>query len=322
VSTSNQQWSGILIALVDSGLGRLARHREDLEARLLGFLEAHRELVAGLPANSCGPSTLDDFIAEYRRNPQRVRAVFQALAYGCTARVAAVVWMTHFGATIDEIEYSYRRKDKTRLLLVVSPSKGSPPLRIDSNEHLDTTVLRLASVSKANGLPVIDAFYPLGLADVRAPRLDNWSIKVLEWVRRNGGHSAFCPSLIDASHVSDVALALVDLATADHIESKGTILGQVRQDPSLRANALRELSKDTATTASITKSGRRALREARFESQLAGASKDTLGMVLAEINRVLASEQGERERDEIEELEDERAAIEAILADGQEPRRQ
>lgn len=224
-----------------------------------------------------------------------------------------MIWAVLMGAKVERLSYNYERRKTSELVVNVSFPDGSSGT-FSGKDHWDTAALRLAGLSKSDGMPMIESFYPLHIPRPRGSDF-SWILRVLEWVATFGGSPAVCPSVIDAEHVPEIAGAIVDAVKEGWLEAApGGPLAAARRDASAAEEARQRLSLDAAFAARITPDGQRTLRRGRFYRQLRPASTDALTMIKKEIERVLLDTRGYG-AEEVEEIRDELFAVETLLAE-------
>ena len=100
-------------------------------------------------------------VAEYGRNPQKVRGFFQALGGTRTPVMLLMVWRIIQGMEIKDIQLSYQRQQAFEVHVVLqSPYGGEDAPYISSNIN-DFALLRQIGVHEISGRPVFDGFYAL-----------------------------------------------------------------------------------------------------------------------------------------------------------------
>ena len=105
----------------------------------------------------------DAIVAEYERNPQKVRGFFQALGGTRTPDMLLMVWRIIQGMEIKEIRLSYQRQQTFQVRVVLqSPYGEEDAPYVSSNIH-DFTLFRQIGVHEVSGRPVFDGFYALKL---------------------------------------------------------------------------------------------------------------------------------------------------------------
>jgi len=317
MTPSDAQWASLFEMLHEAGLGHLLlRRSERIRAQLEEFLREYNQKLVGIPSGVLTALTLADLVEEYGRNPHRVEPLLQALAFSCTPNMLAMMWMVLMGATVETMAYTYEREKTSRLVIVVLLPDEMTRLAFESDEHWDLAILRLAGVSKTDDRPIIESFYALHVPPSEGYArlgMDRWTLRVLEWVQDYAG-GFFCPSLIDARNIDEIAKATVDAVQKGWLKASApTMLEAVSKGPTAAPSAIALLSSDAAMSVTLTANGKRALRRTRFYRRLAHASAHSLEMVRSEIKRVLAGPSPDYEPDDVAELEDQLRAIDALL---------
>lgn len=293
----------------------LGRNLDDVLDRLNQLFAAYERRVTavshcGLPATP----TIAALVEENGRNPHRVRALLQALAFRCSPDMLAMLWMVQSGAAISSLRYEYERRNSSRLLITLLLPDGETEMLFESDDHWDAAILRLATLAKADDKPVIDSFSPLYISPRMAP--GRWQLRVLQWVAEFKGSPAFCPSNVDRDHIAEIADAIVGAVRQGLLRPQpGTLLAQVPHDDNAARAALDELSADGATTLSVTPSGHQMLRRAHLRRQFERSSLAGLSMLRDELDRVLQDPSEDYTPDDIGELEDQRHVILELLAE-------
>jgi hypothetical protein len=135
----------------------------DFRARMQELGRAYARRVRDRPRSALPQHlTLADLVAESGRNPHRVKALLQAAAFSCTPDFLAMVWLVELGAEICKVHVNFDRDAGTLVIeLEVRAREWEEAERFCSKELWDLAVLRLASLAKADGRPVLGGFYPL-----------------------------------------------------------------------------------------------------------------------------------------------------------------
>jgi hypothetical protein len=98
-------------------------------------------------------------VAEYARNPQKVRGFFQALGGTRTPDMLLMVWRIIQGMEIKDIRLSYQRQQAFEVRAVLqSPYGEEDAPYLSSNIH-DFALFRQIGVHEISGRPVFDGFY-------------------------------------------------------------------------------------------------------------------------------------------------------------------
>jgi hypothetical protein len=289
------------------------RNRDFLFKRLEGFSRAYTEKTQRVAHGHLPKSaTVGDLVHEYDRNPHRVDALLQALAFNCSDEILAMIWAVLMGSKIQSLSFEYERRNTSKLAVRISFPDGTDETFV-STELWDAAALRLAGLSKADDKPLIESFYPLYVP--RDGSDSFWMLRVLEWVANYHGSPPFCPSIIAPENVPEIANAIVDAVKRGWLEpQRGSRLEASRSDADAEAEMRALLAGDAALEVKLTPEGRRALRRGHFYRQLRPASARTLDMIKKEIERVLADPKGYTP-EELEELRDELSAVDELLSE-------
>lgn len=289
------------------------RNLDLLLQRLDAFAKSYTEKTKHVAGQLPRTASVADLLREYDSNRHRVDALLQALTFNCSDEILAMIWSVLMGAKLERLSYQYERRTTSQLVVDVTFPDGSSGT-FTGKDHWDVAALRLAGLSKADDLPLIESFYPLYLPRLRGSDF-SWILRVLEWIATFGGSAAVCPSVIDAEHIPEIADAIVDAVKEGWLETKpGGPLAGARSDDRAAEEARHQLSSDAAFAVKITEEGRRTLRRGRFFLQLRPASVSALTMIKKELERALSDTRG-YEPDEVEEIRDELWAVEKLLAE-------
>jgi hypothetical protein len=325
MTNQEAEWQSLLRLLDDAELGgTLGQHRVLVVERIEAFCAEYARRMRDVPAYLL-PKTvsIQTLFAEHRKNPHRVRTVLQALAFGCSAPVLAMVWMVLLGASIAHLSYEYERGIESILSVSIVLPDRQTVLDFKSTEHWDAAVLRMAGLLKADEAPLIDSFYPLHVQRPRRIEHFGWILRVLEFVRDFGGTPTFCPSVIDQDHVPEVAKAIVQAVQRGWLDPlSGGLLAAARSSDEAASKALAALSEDRATAVKLTDRGQKIVlvRVARYYQRLHSASSESLLMVKAELERNLGAPGAADSEDlseDLMDLKDELVAVDEILAERQ-----
>lgn len=163
MSVTNEQWGTLLELLRQGNIDRIFAHDKDLLIdRLEAFGRAYESRMSGVRRGGLPErATIGDVLAEHQRNPHRVSTLLQAIAFGISSQMLAMMWMVMLGADIEEIQYSYARRRTSHLVVRVRPPNGETTITFESTEHWDTAVIKLAGLAKSDEYPMIDDFYAL-----------------------------------------------------------------------------------------------------------------------------------------------------------------
>jgi len=139
-----------------------------LLGRLDAFGVAYGRCVAGSPAGGLPPTaSREDVLAEYGRNPHRVRTLLQAAAFRCSPQILAMLWATVLGGRIESLTYGYERGSSSVLKAVVVFPDGTTRREFRSDQIWDLALFRLATLAEADEAPLIDDFYPIWIPPQR-----------------------------------------------------------------------------------------------------------------------------------------------------------
>ena len=102
-------------------------------------------------------------LAEYARNPLRVRGFFQALGVSRTPEMLLMSWRIIQGMAIKEVELGYRQRESFEIRVILeSPDPGGGETYV-STDIDDFRIFRHVGIMKLGEDPVFDGFYPLQL---------------------------------------------------------------------------------------------------------------------------------------------------------------
>lgn len=151
--------------IVDGGnLGRIFKDLDGLGLRIEAFAAHYAQKSKGVPRGEL-PATsvsLESVLAEFRSNPYRVQVLLQAMAFGCTPEMLAMIWMSELGCTIQTLTLDYARRERVLLQVQLRLLEGRM-LEFRSTEVWDLAVLRLVGLATSDGAPEMSGFYPLSL---------------------------------------------------------------------------------------------------------------------------------------------------------------
>jgi hypothetical protein len=106
-------------------------------------------------------------IAEYRRNPQRVRGFFQTMGGSRTPEMLLMVWRIMQGMEIKDVQIAYRRLEEFRATVVLESPYGEQDAPYTSTDINDFTLFRHIGLLEISGRPVFDGFYALRMQESR-----------------------------------------------------------------------------------------------------------------------------------------------------------
>lgn len=320
MTITEPEWQSLLRLLDDAGLsGTLGQRRSFVIERIEAFCAEYAHRIQNTPSHLLPSAvSIHALLVEYRKNPHRVRTLLQALAFGCSPPILAMVWMVLLGSGIVYLAYEYQRGAISKLSVSIVLPDRQTTMTFESDEHWDVAVLRLAGLSKADSAPLIESFYPLHLQRPRRVEHLGWILRVLEWVREFGGTPTFCPSVIDQDNVPEVAEAIVEAVRRGWLDPlPGGLLAAARSSSEAAAKALEALSEDRAMALRLTERGKKLalVRVARYYQRLYGASTGSLLMVKRELERSIGGPSSEYLAEDLEDLRDELFAVDEILAE-------
>ena len=134
----------------DSGIGHFRQ--------LLGKVQNLADERLGQNALNLSEATL---VAEYRRNPQKVRGFFQALGLSSTPEMLLMVWRILQGMDIKTVELQYARQDSFRLGVILESPYGEEDAPYSSDNISDFALFRHIGILEIGDQPVFDGFYAL-----------------------------------------------------------------------------------------------------------------------------------------------------------------
>ena len=103
-----------------------------------------------------------ELIEEYRRNPQQVRAFFQALGGTPTPDMLLMVWRIIKGIEVKNVQIQYHRQESFRVEVILqSPSGDEDDETYTSTDIDDFSLFRHFGVLEIDGRPVFHGFYAL-----------------------------------------------------------------------------------------------------------------------------------------------------------------
>ncbi len=102
---------------------------------------------------------------EYRRNPQQLRAFFQALGGTRTPDMLLMAWRIIQGMEVKDVQIQYRRQEVFAMQVVLESPDGGEDEIYTSNKIYDFALFRHLGLSEMGDLPIIDGFYALSLRD-------------------------------------------------------------------------------------------------------------------------------------------------------------
>ncbi len=100
-------------------------------------------------------------LAEYARNPLRVRGFFQALGVSRTPDMLLMAWRIIQGMAIKEVELAYLQRESFEMRVVLESPYGEEDESYQSTDIDDFRIFRHIGVMKLGDHPIFDGFYPL-----------------------------------------------------------------------------------------------------------------------------------------------------------------
>jgi hypothetical protein len=100
-------------------------------------------------------------VAEYGRNPQRVRGFFQALGGTRTPEMLLMVWRIIQGMEIKTVQLSYQRQQAFDVRVVLESPYGDEDEDYRSTNIHDFALFRHVGTHEISGRPVFEGFYAL-----------------------------------------------------------------------------------------------------------------------------------------------------------------
>ncbi|HZK81679.1 MAG TPA: hypothetical protein VFC46_11440 [Humisphaera sp.] len=129
--------------------------------KLLKLL-ANADLLARKRFGASAPRlTPQDLIAEFKRNPHKIRALLQVLD-SLSPDMLVMVWRVLQGMGVASIRMEYDAEQRFSLNVRLSSEDGGAE-EYSSTEIDDAVVLRHLGIVKMNGQPLFDGFYALNL---------------------------------------------------------------------------------------------------------------------------------------------------------------
>jgi hypothetical protein len=107
--------------------------------------------------------TESSLLAEYKRNPLKVKAFFQALGGSRSPDMLLMAWRIIQGMEVKEIRIAYRRQDTFEATVVLESPYGEEDSPYVSSDIQDFALFRHIGILEISGRPVFDGFYPLRL---------------------------------------------------------------------------------------------------------------------------------------------------------------
>lgn len=104
-------------------------------------------------------------LEEYPRNPQQVRAFFQAIGGTRSPDMLLMAWRIIQGMEVKDVHIQYRRQETFEMTVILESPDGGEDEVYTSNKIYDLALFRHLGLSEIGDLPVIDGFYALSLRD-------------------------------------------------------------------------------------------------------------------------------------------------------------
>jgi hypothetical protein len=101
--------------------------------------------------------------ATYSRNPHKVSAFLQALISTRNPDLLVMTWRLLQGAKLTDLHLTYRHLDNFHMRIELSPGRDDEVDVYESADIVDAALLRHIGITKVNGQPLFDGFYPLRL---------------------------------------------------------------------------------------------------------------------------------------------------------------
>lgn len=108
-------------------------------------------------------TTIDEaaIVAEYQRNPHRIRAFFQALGGTRTPEMLLMAWRVMEGMEVYSMTLRYERQRSFELRIRLSSPYGGDPEEYASTKINDAALLRHFGIMEVDEQPFFDGIYPL-----------------------------------------------------------------------------------------------------------------------------------------------------------------
>ncbi len=171
MTTKGSAHSGLTRLFKASDLGwLLAKNSEYIHKQMKLMVSVFDEKSSGIVGFRLPTPTTQTLLKEQSRNPHRVKALLQALAFRCSPEMLAMLWMVQCGASVLEIQYKHQRRQKTKLSVTLQLDDQETEISFESINHWDTAILRLATLAKSDDHPVIDNFAALHIPNCSSDR--------------------------------------------------------------------------------------------------------------------------------------------------------
>ena len=104
-------------------------------------------------------------VEEFRKNPQKVRAIFQVLCGTRTPDMLLMAWRINQGLEIKTVQLGYRKQEEFDLQVVLESPYGDKDETYSSSCIQDFALFRHIGILEVSGRPLFDGFYALRLRD-------------------------------------------------------------------------------------------------------------------------------------------------------------
>lgn len=126
--------------------------------------EVDRRAKARLGGNS--PDVTERaLLAEYGRNPLRVKGFFQILGSSCTPDILVMAWRLTQGMEIKRVDLEYHRQSSFQMRIVLESPYGEEDQPYISSDINDFKSFRHIGIMQIGNAPVFDGFYPLRIRE-------------------------------------------------------------------------------------------------------------------------------------------------------------
>jgi hypothetical protein len=121
----------------------------------------YRQIIA--PGSSVVPPlSIPNVIAEHQRNPQRIKALLQAIGARFSPAFVALVWRLVNGDLIETVQMNYRGEDGGFAMTVEAREPDTDTLRsFSTHEIRDSRLFRHLSITETNGIARFSSFLAL-----------------------------------------------------------------------------------------------------------------------------------------------------------------
>jgi hypothetical protein len=107
--------------------------------------------------------TESSLLAEYKRNPLKVKGFFQALGGSRSPDMLLMAWRIIQGMGVKELHIAYRLQEAFEARVVLESPHGEEDPPYISSDIRDFALFRHIGILQISGRPVFDGFYPLRL---------------------------------------------------------------------------------------------------------------------------------------------------------------